>query len=156
MDPNELIWPGENVMPPSLLKYSAKFWPQHAVKAFNSNNSSIISGLQAQIDLLFSSDHSPRYVAWLKIYDPDEIYRFGSKPKTLCPQPLYYTSLLRLQMTVKNLLEKGCRITIEEGAYKNACNAAAIYRDFQIVECLGKYHKNIRSIANLRRIAREI
>lgn len=107
LDPNELIRPGEKVIPPSLLEPSAKFWPQHAVEAFNSNDPSITSGLQAQIDLLFSSGHSQRYVAWLKIHDPDERYRFDGKPKTRYPQPLYYASLLGLQTTVKNLLEKG-------------------------------------------------
>ena len=45
---------------------------------------------------------------------------------------------------------------MEEGAYGNACNAAAIHGNFEIVECLGKYYKNIGSIANLRRTAGEI
>ena len=56
---------------------------------------------------------------------------------------------------VKNLLKKGYRIIIE-GAYRNAYNIAAIYKNFKIVKCLREYHKNIRSIANLCQIAREI
>ena len=150
MDPSELI------IPTSLLEYSATFWPEHAVEAFNSDDPSITSRLQGQIDLLFSSDHTPRYIAWLKIYDPDVSYAFRKEPKRRYPQPLYYASLLGLQMTVKNLLKKGYRIAMEESTYRNALNAAAIYGNFEIVECLGKYHKDIGSIVNLPQIAEHI
>jgi hypothetical protein len=51
---------------------------------------------------------------------------------------------------------KGCEIVIEESGYGNACNAAAIYGNFKIIECLQKYQKNIVSIANLNQIARSI
>jgi hypothetical protein len=131
LDLDELIRSGKKVIPPSLLKYSVEFWPKHAIKVFNSGNPNITSGLQAQINLLFSSDHSPRFVTWLKIYDPDDIY--NGEQKTSYSQPLYYTSLLGLQMTMKNLLKKGYRIIIERN-YGNAYNAAAIYGNFEIIE----------------------
>ena len=59
-------------------------------------------------------------------------------------------------MTVKNLLKKGYRIAMEESACGNALNAAALYGNFEIVECLGKYHKDIGSIVNLPLIAEHI
>jgi dephospho-CoA kinase len=153
LDPEELIQSGKKVIPQSLLEYSAQFWPEHAVKAFNSGDPNITLGLQAQIDLLFNSNHSPRYIAWLEIYDPDEGRYYNKRQKISYPQPLYYASMLGLEMTVKNLLKKGCRILMEEGSYGNACNAAAICGNFKTIECLGKYHKNIISIANLYWIA---
>ena len=46
-------------------------------------------------------------------------------------------------------MKKGYRIVIEESACRNTLNTAAIYRNFEIIEYLGKYHKDIRSIINL-------
>ncbi|KAH8588547.1 hypothetical protein B0O99DRAFT_600681 [Bisporella sp. PMI_857] len=38
LDSDKSVRLGKKVMPRSLLKYSAEFWPQHAIEAFNSND----------------------------------------------------------------------------------------------------------------------
>jgi hypothetical protein len=141
-----------------LLRYSAKYWYQHA-RAIGDD----IAGfpqLREQINKIFSSEYSKSYLNWLRIRDCDDVNIFLPKKKTF-PQPLYHASLLGLQESVEKLLDNGANATAKGGNLSNALIAASVHGHSKIVARLVVNYDKVemsfieRTVRNIKRNIRE-
>lgn len=102
-----------------LAGYSANSWYRHARKAGDQT---------AEVDQLalrlFSKDN-PAYFNWIRIHDPEFLPKLLGAPQILdTPSPLYYASLLGLEVLVTMLLANGADVNVYGGIEGNALRAA--------------------------------
>ncbi len=123
----------ESIKEFKLAEYSAEFWISHAKAAVE--GSATLS--QPMMELLWTRNEA--YLNWIRISDPDRLWRGSDFTQTLesVPAPLYYTSQAGLAEITSLLLSKGeVDINAEGGVYGNALQAASFQGHGQIVEML--------------------
>jgi ankyrin repeat protein len=122
-----------------LLRYAAKYWPEHVLRVRNSR------GLSAELeDLVFEilgPQEPPYFRHWLCIYDPDQPWRDEELGTDLCnlPSSLYYGASFGMAEVVKFLLDEGVDADTIGGQYGSALQVAAWLGHEEIVRILLKH-----------------
>lgn len=116
--------------------YAAQYWPDH----FRSGRvEPIVEGKALD---LFTSSHGA-FETWIAIWDADPC---GGKtsPGKLVP-PLYYASLLGLEVIVVRLVEKGADVNAQGGYYGTALNAASHQGHLAIAQLLLEHGADVNA-----------
>ncbi|KAI1921337.1 hypothetical protein LOZ64_001619 [Ophidiomyces ophidiicola] len=120
------------------LHYAAKFWPLHAREALDVTRNDQLVTL---MNCIFSSESSKAYGNWLRLYNPD--LKWPSPYTLKFPSPLYYSSLLGLQVCTEKLFRSGAQV-LKEGKLGNTMVAVASYCHPKITRDMLKQLKAIK------------
>lgn len=116
----------------ALARYSAVFWSSHLRKT------GYMTEVVSQLGMELLSTKNPSYIAWLQLYDPDNPWQdldLNKKPKGVAT-PLYYATLLGLNIITQMLVDKGAEVNAQGGYYGSALRAASARGHEQVVKML--------------------
>jgi hypothetical protein len=101
----------------ALARYSARYWFDHL------RNTGELMQETVQIAVNLLSMENPAFLAWIKLCIPE--YRWRGSDR-LMPNPLFHAALLGLSNVVKQLLNAGADVNMQDEWYGSALMAASL------------------------------